>query len=38
MERGFRNREWVRKCRDLQWDYIVRIANNTIITFPCGVQ
>jgi len=37
-DRGFRNREWARKCHDLQWDYIIRIANNTTITFPGGVQ
>lgn len=37
-DRGFRNRAWARKCRELDWDYIIRIANNTIITFPGGVQ
>lgn len=37
-DRGFRNREWARKCRELHWDYIIRIANNTTITFPGGVQ
>jgi hypothetical protein len=37
-DRGFRNRAWARKCRELDWDYIIRIATNTIITFPRGVQ
>jgi hypothetical protein len=37
-DRGFRNRTWARKCRTLHWDYIIRIANNTMITFPGGVQ
>jgi hypothetical protein len=37
-DRGFRDRDWARKCRTLGWDYIIRIANNTAITFPGGVQ
>jgi hypothetical protein len=37
-DRGFRDRDWARKCRSLGWDYIIRIANNTVITFPGGVQ
>jgi hypothetical protein len=37
-DRGFRSRDWARKCRELKWDYIIRIANNTTITFPGGVQ
>jgi Transposase DDE domain len=37
-DRGFRSRDWARKCHDLDWDYIIRLANNTIITFPGGVQ
>jgi hypothetical protein len=37
-DRGFRSREWARKCCELDWDYIIRIANNTLITFPGGVQ
>lgn len=36
-DRGFRDRAWARKCRVLDWDYIIRIANNTTITFPGGV-
>jgi hypothetical protein len=36
--RGLGSREWARLCRTLDWDYIIRIANNTIITFPGGVQ
>jgi len=37
-DRGFRSREWARVCRELDWDYIIRIANNTLVTFPGGVQ
>jgi hypothetical protein len=35
-DRGFRDRDWARKCRDLHWDYIIRIANNTTFTFADG--
>ena len=35
-DRGFRSRDWARKCRGLNWDYIIRIANNTTITFADG--
>ena len=35
-DRGFRDRDWARKCRELKWDYIIRIANNTTITFGDG--
>ncbi|MEP7190293.1 MAG: hypothetical protein ABI901_13970 [Roseiflexaceae bacterium] len=31
---GFRDRAWACKCRMLGWNYIIRIANNTTITFP----
>jgi len=37
-DRGFRDRDWARKCRALGWDYIIRIANNTYITFSDGRQ
>src|SRR5215208_1515584 len=37
-DRGFRDRAWARKCRTLGWDYIIRIANNTYITFSDGRQ
>mgnify|MGYP000892042028 CR=1 FL=1 len=37
-DRGFRDRDWARKCRTLGWDYIIRIANNTYITFNDGRQ
>jgi hypothetical protein len=33
---GFRDRDWARKCRSLNWDYIICIANNTTITFADG--
>jgi hypothetical protein len=35
-DRGFRDRNWARKCCELEWDYIIRIANNTTITFADG--
>lgn len=35
-DRGFRDRDWARKCRELNWNYIIRIANNTTITFADG--
>lgn len=35
-DRGFRDRDWARKCRSLDWDYIIRIANNTTITLADG--
>lgn len=37
-DRGFRCRDWAQACRVRDWDYIIRIANNTTITFPGGVQ
>ena len=37
-DRGFRCRDWARKCCELKSDYIIRIANNTVISFPGGVQ
>jgi hypothetical protein len=37
-DRGFRDRDWARKCRTLGWEYIIRIANTTYITFSDGRQ
>lgn len=37
-DRGFRDRDWARKCQQNNWDYIIRIPNNTIITFADGRQ
>jgi len=37
-DRGFRDRDWARKCRELGWCYIIRLAFNTTITFPDGRQ
>lgn len=37
-DRGFRDRNWARKCHALGWCYIIRLANNTTITFPHGRQ
>jgi hypothetical protein len=33
-DRGFRSREWARKCCELKWDYIIRIGNITLDTKP----
>ena len=35
-DRGYRSRDWARKCRELEWDYSIRIANNTTLTFCDG--
>src|SRR3954470_9749513 len=35
-DHGFRDRDWARKCRSLDWNYIIRIANNITITFADG--
>jgi hypothetical protein len=35
-DRGYRGRDWARMCRELQWDYIIRLANNTTITLRDG--
>lgn len=37
-DRGFRDRDWAQKCTALKWDSIIRIANNTVITFSDGRQ
>ena len=33
-DRGFRDKDWAGKCLDLGWDYEIRIANSTFVTFP----
>lgn len=38
VDRGFRSRDWARKCHELDWDYTFRIANNTIITFAAYIS
>src|SRR5215207_8466792 len=37
-DRGFRDRDWARKCHSLGWCYIIRLANNTTITLSNGRQ
>jgi hypothetical protein len=37
-DRGFRDREWARLCVALRWRYMIRLANNTLITFADGRQ
>jgi hypothetical protein len=37
-DRGFRDRDWARKCRALGWTYLIRVANNTVLTFADGHQ
>ncbi len=32
-DRGFRDRAWARKCRTLEWGYIIRIATTTTIIY-----
>jgi hypothetical protein len=31
-DRGFRDTAWARLCQQHGWDYIIRIANNTVVT------
>jgi DDE family transposase len=33
-DRGFRDKDWAGKCLELGWDYEIRIANSTCVTFP----
>lgn len=37
-DRGFRDKDWAAKCVELGWDYELRIANSTFVTFPDGHQ
>lgn len=37
-DRGFRGREWAKLCVALRWRYMIRLANNTLITFADGRQ
>ncbi|NTU81426.1 MAG: transposase [Chloroflexales bacterium] len=37
-DRGFRGREWAKLCAALRWRYMIRLANNTLITFRDGRQ
>ncbi len=33
-DRGFRDKDWAAQCVALGWDYELRIANSTCVTFP----
>ena len=35
---GFRDCDWAQLCQDLGWNYAIRIACNTYITFPDGTS
>jgi hypothetical protein len=35
-DRGFRDKDWARKCRKLRWNYGIRVANNTGVTLADG--
>jgi hypothetical protein len=37
-DRGFRSTAWAEKCLKMGWNYIIRIANNTYLTFADGRQ
>jgi len=35
-DRGFRDKHWAYKCRELAWNYGIRVANNTGVTLAGG--
>ena len=35
-DRGFRDKDWAKKCRKLHWNYGIRVANNTTVTLADG--
>jgi hypothetical protein len=35
-DRGFRDTDWAGKCLRLGWNYLIRVANNTYVTFGDG--
>jgi hypothetical protein len=35
---GFRDCDWAQLCEELGWNYAIRIARNTYITFPDGTS
>jgi len=35
-DRGFRDKDWARKCLKLGWNYGIRVANNTGVTLADG--
>lgn len=37
-DRGFRDTDWAEKCLNLNWNYLIRVANNTYVTLTDGRQ
>ena len=37
-DRGFRDTDWAEKCLKLNWNYLIRVANNTSVTLSDGRQ
>ena len=37
-DRGFRDTDWAEKCLKIGWNYLIRVANNTYVTFADGRQ
>lgn len=37
-DRGFRDTDWAEKCLKLNWNYLIRVANNTYVTLADGRQ
>ncbi len=37
-DRGFRDTDWAEKCLKLNWNYLLRVANNTYVTLADGRQ
>ncbi|MDW8328027.1 MAG: transposase [Anaerolineales bacterium] len=35
-DRGFRDRDWAELCLKINWDYAIRVANNTYVTLDNG--
>ncbi len=35
-DRGFRDTDWAEKCLEFGWNYLLRVANNTYVTWPDG--
>jgi hypothetical protein len=37
-DRGFRDTDWAEKCLKLNWNYLIRVANNTYVTLADSRQ
>jgi hypothetical protein len=37
-DRGFRDTDWAEKCLELNWNYLIRVANNTYVVLDDGRQ